>query len=189
MTLTFKNAKYAIDEYGGAFRVVRIVENFDDLTERPNGVVTRAEAEDIGEYDPDFKPCVVVTTAREALDAAWELAHEPEDGVIPANAGYIRLRRSDGKFYLSHLGPAIDANDGRNKRRLLDPPEPEAKSEPWEESRFCYAAGMFFERGEEGDGPYWVGGDCCPQRYEREDMAELNPAPVTIEHPGTKEEA
>ena len=179
MTLTFKNAKYAIDEYGGAFRVVRIVENFDDLTERPNGVVTRAEAEDIGEYDPDFKPCVVVTNAREALRAAWELAYETDQ--IPACTPY--MYRVSETIVQTVKGEISDLYSGPGWARLIDPPTP--KPELWEESRYCYAAEMFFERGEEGDGPYWMGGDCCPQRYERDDMAKLNPRPVTIE--GEKE--
>ena len=175
MTLTFKTAIHAIDKYS---QVPKIVERHDQLTDYS---VTRHEAEDIGNHDHTFKPCVVVTTAREGLEAAWELAYEPEDGVIPRAARYIRREREDGKLSLPRLGPRMSAKDPSAERRLLDAPEPEPEPEPWEVSQFCYAAGMFFERGEEGDGPYWIGGDCCPQRYEREDMAKLNPTPVTIE--------
>lgn len=182
MTLTLKTAKHAIDEHGGAFRIVRIVENFDDLTERPNSVVTRAEAEDIGEYDPGFKPCVVVTTAREALDAAWELAHEPEDGVIPADTRFIRRGRSDGEYSLYQFGPAVYADGTFAERRLLDPPEPEPdpEPEPWEESRFCYASGNFYKRMSNEYTTYWrrSGSDTI---YRREALAELNPRPVTIQ--------
>ena len=172
MTLTFDTAKHGIDMDG---EVIRIVDNPTDLTDYS---VTRNEAKDISEYDGDFKPCIVVTTAREALKAAWELAHEPEDGVIPADAGYIRLRRSDGKFYLSHLGPAIDANDTLGKRRLLDPPEP--KPEPWEESRYCYADGEIFRRTRGYDGVYWTrpGSEI---RYYRDYFIRFSPKPIDPE--------
>ena len=141
MTLTFKTAKYAIDEHGGAFRIVRIVENFDDLTERPNGVVTRAEAEYISEYDPNFKPCVVVTTPREAIEAAWGLAYEIEGGIVPRENAYIHrssLTLRNGLPYLHAINTygfvrdrAINNIDG--ECRLLDAPEPES----WELSRDC----------------------------------------------------
>ena len=174
MTLTFKTAKHAIDKNG---EVTSIVEHFDDVITLS---VTRAEAEEISEYDPDFKPCIVVTTAREAIEAAWELAYEPEDGAIPANAEYIRLRRSDGKFYLSHSRLAIEANDMCDKRRLLDPPEPEPEPEPREESRFCYADGDFYERIQGSNVAYWM----RPRDegvYRRIYLKPLNPRPVTIE--------
>lgn len=172
MTLTFKTAKHAIDEYGKIFNIV------DDADPLSAYSVTREQAIESNKLRYQFTPCIVVTTAREALEAAWELAHEPEDGVIPANAGYIRLRRSDGKFYLSHLGPAIDANDRCDKRRLLDPPTP--KREPWELSRYCHANGDFYERFQDSWGAYWK----RPAEtlfYRRKDLAKLNPKPVTIE--------
>ena len=169
MTLTFDTAKHGIDMDG---EVIRIVDNPTDLTDYS---LTRNEAKDISEYDPGFKPCAVVTTAREALEAAWELAHEAQE--IPAHTPNI-FRASDTNIQVSNGEPG-DLYAGHGRLRLIDPPEPEP--EPWEESRYCYAAEMFFERGEEGDGPYWMGGDCCPQRYERDDMAKLNPRPVTIE--------
>lgn len=177
MTLTFKTAKHAVDKYGKIFNIV------DDADPLSAYSVNREQAIESNKLEYPFTPCIVVTAAREALEAAWELAYEPEDGIIPANAWHIRRSRSDGEFLLAYLGPAVDADGIFAERRLLDPPEPEPEPEPepWEESDYCYAAGMFFERGEEEDGPYWVGGDCCPQRYEREDMAKLNPKPVTIE--------
>ena len=176
MTLTLKTAKHAIDKHGEVFK---IVENFADPTELSNGAVTRDEIEDIGEYDPDFKPCVVVTTAREALDAAWELAYEPEDGVIPANAWHIRRSRSNGDFLLAHSGPAVHAGGIHAERRLLDPPEPEP--EPWEVSRYCFADGLFHERREDEHGTFWLTVEDIPGSYEREDLAKLDPRPVTIE--------
>lgn len=172
MTLTLETAKHIINSHGEVFAIVETRNGSTDT------VMTREQAETIAAYNPNFKPCVVVTTAREALEAVWELAHEPEDGVIPANAGYIRLRRSDGKFYLSHLGPAIDANDRCNKRRLLDPPAPEP--EPWELSRFCYADGNIYERIQGSNVTYWVrpGGEGV---YRRIYLKPRNPRPVTIE--------
>ena len=177
MTLTLKTAKHVVGRYG---RVINIVEEEDILDDYS---VVREDAlnPNSSEYS-SLKPCIVVTTAREALQAAWELAHEPEDGVIPADAGYIRLRRSDGKFYLSHLGPAIDANDVLGKRRLLDPPEPEPEPEPepWELSRYCYANGDIYKRFHNLGNPYWLRhGDGT--RYCRKNLAKLNPRPVTIE--------
>ena len=179
MTLTFKTAKYAIDEHGGAFRTVRIVENFDDPTELSNGVVTRAEAEDISEYDPNFKPCVVVTTAREALEAAWELAHEPEDGIIPANSTHLRRNREDGRLFMSRVGSDIEATDSYSEHRCIDPPTP--KPEPWELARYCYADGDIYKRFRDARGVYWMRPAYQLIYNSREDLAKLNPRPVTIE--------
>lgn len=177
MTLTFKTAKYAIDEHGGAFRIVRIVENFDDPTELSNGVVTRAEAEDIGEYDPDFKPCIVVTTAREALEAVWELAHETRE--IPAHTPNI-FRASDTNIQVSNGEPG-DLYAGHGRLRLIDPPEPE----PWELSRYCHADGLFLERQKDEHGTFWRTVEKTPEAYDRAELATHNPRPVTIE--GEKE--
>ena len=172
MTLTFKTAKHAIDKYGD---VSRIVEHSSYLTGHS---LTRERAKEINEYDPRFKPCIVVTTAREALEAAWELAHEPEDGVIPADTRYIRRDRSDGELLLGLLGPAVDADGICAERRLLDPPAPEP--EPWELSRFCYADGNIYERIQGSNVTYWVrpGGEGV---YRRIYLKPRNPRPVTIE--------
>lgn len=172
MTLTFKTAKHAIDEYGEVFTIT------DNPDCSIDGSLTRDEAEEINEYDPDFKPCIVVTTAREALEAAWELAHEPEDGVIPADTRYIRRDRSDGELLLGLLGPAVDADGICAERRLLDPPAPEP--EPWELSRFCYADGNIYERIQGSNVTYWVrpGGEGV---YRRIYLKPRNPRPVTIE--------
>lgn len=172
MTLTLETAKRAVGKYG---EISDIVDDVNDLTHRS---VTREAAIEATELGYQFTPCIVVTTAREALEAAWELAHEPEDGVIPANAGYIRLSRSDGKFYLSHSGPAIDANDWCDKLRLLDPPTPEP--EPWELSTYCYANGHIYERVCGTGTVYWVrpGSEI---RYYRDYLVGLSPKPVIIE--------
>lgn len=55
-------------------------------------------------------------------------------------------------------------------------PEPE----PWETTGFCYARGLFFARIEAEDRTYWIEGDCCPRRYERDELASFNPEPVAI---------
>lgn len=170
MTLTLEAAKHAIDAHNQVFRIVEYPIDLSDYS------VTRNEAKEINEYDPRFKPCIVVTTAREALDAAWELAHEPEDGVIPDATGHICRAHSDGKYFLDHWGPAVSAIDTYAERRLLDPPEPE----PWEVSRYCYARGDVYERDSEEGGGYWTRpGDETP--YSRQEMLLRNPRPVTIE--------
>lgn len=114
------------------------------------------------------------------IEAAWNAAHPiPKGAAIPANTPYI-YRNTEGtisvcRTYETPLHSGLQSEVGEY-RTITPPPEPE----PWETAEYCYAAGMFFERGEEGDGPYWMGGDCCPQRYERDEMIELNPQPVTI---------
>lgn len=64
-------------------------------------------------------------TAREHLDAAWDAAHAPEDGMIPVGAGYL-YRLEDGRVMQG--GPAAfprEAVKGSGvERRLLDPPAP-----------------------------------------------------------------
>lgn len=172
MTLTLKTAKHAIGKYG---EISDIVDDVNDLTHRS---VTREAAIEATELGYQFTPCIVVTTAREALDAVWELAYEPEDGVIPANTWHIRRSRSDGDFLLAYLGPAVDADGIFAERRLLDPPAPEP--EPWELSRFCYADGDIYERIQGSNVTYWMRpGD--EGVYRRIYLKPLNPQPVTIE--------
>lgn len=172
MTLTIKTAKHAIDEYGEVFTIT------DNPDYSIDGSLTRAEAEDISEYDPDFKPCIVVTTAREALEAAWELAHVPEDGIIPANSTHLRRNREDGRLFMSRAGTDIEATDSHSERRFIDPPTPEP--EPWELARYCYADGDIYRRFHNFGNPYWLRhGDGT--RYCRKNLAKLNPKPVTIE--------
>lgn len=61
-------------------------------------------------------------TARERLDAAWEAAHVPTDGIIPKGAEYVE-RYGDGSFYGPLTsGGGLRADRGVLERRLLDPP-------------------------------------------------------------------
>lgn len=170
MTLTLETALHAIDKHSQVFR---IVEHVDDLTDYS---VTRTEAEEINEYDPRFKPCVVVTTAREALEAAWELAYETNR--IPARTPYIF--RAPGIDIQTYKGQPGEMHTGHGMSRLIDPPEPE----PWELSTYCYANGHIYERIGGTGTVYWVrpGSEI---RYYRDALAKLNPRPVTIE--GEKE--
>lgn len=65
-------------------------------------------------------------TARELLDAAWEAAHVPADGMIPAGAEYVarkREREVRGPFTTGATIPDTDPS-GVLRRRLLDPPAP-----------------------------------------------------------------
>lgn len=168
MTLTFETALHAIDEHG---EVLRVVEHLDDLTDYS---VTRDEAEEINEHNPDFKPCIVVTTAREALEAAWELAHETRE--IPAHTPHI-FRASDTNIQVSNGEPG-DLYAGHGRLRLIDPPKPEP--EPWETSRYCYADGEIFRRTQGYDGVYWTrpGSDT---RYYRDYFIRFSPKPLNLE--------
>lgn len=116
------------------------------------------------------------------IEAAWNAAYPVPEGVsIPARKAFME-KFSDGEIHYVAQGSttpyAVQSCDSMRYRTLTPLPEPEP--EPWETAEFCYAGGMFFERGEEQDGTYWIGGDCCPQRYERDDMMKLNPRPVAI---------
>lgn len=166
MTLTFKTAIHAIDKHG---EVLRVVERFDDLTDHS---VTRTEAEEINEYDPRFKPCIVVTNAREALEAAWELAYETDR--IPARTHYI-FRTTNAEIETT-TGLPNDLYAGHGRARLIDPLEPE----PWELARYCHVNGEIYKRLRDANGVYWVrpGSDT---RYYREDLIKLRPEPLTIE--------
>lgn len=168
MTLTFETAKHAIDEYGEVFTIT------DNPDYSIDGSLTRDEAEDISEYDPDFKPCVVVTTAREAIEAAWELAHETRE--IPAHTPYI-FRATDTNIQVSNGEPG-DLYAGHGRSRLIDPPTREP--EPWELSRFCYADGDIYKRFHDASGVYWMR-PAYEQFYRRKYLAKRTPQPVDIE--------
>lgn len=172
MTLTLKTAKRAVGKYGEIFD---IVDDVNDLTHRS---VTREAAIEATELGYQFTPCIVVTTSHEALEAAWELAHEPEDGIIPAMSMHIRRSREGGRLFTSRAGTDVGATNSHSERRLLDPPTP--KPEPWELTRFCYANGVIYKRLGNDNATYWVrGGDVGS--YSREDLMKRNPKPVTIE--------
>jgi len=74
-------------------------------------------------YRKAWEECLAMT-ARDHLDAAWEAAYVPEDGVIPARSRYISRDRI-GKTYVVHgwhvTQPAVAEG---LERRLLDPPTP-----------------------------------------------------------------
>lgn len=156
----------------------RVVEYPVDLTDYS---VTRDEAEEISEYDPNFKPCIVVTTAREALDAAWELAHPvPVGATIPAENPFI-ARGPEGITFIDkgyNFTTRVNGLGETEIRTLTQLPEPEP--EPWELTRFCYANGVIYKRLQNDNATYWVrGGDV--DSYSREDLMKRNPKPVTIE--------
>lgn len=173
MTLTFETAKHAIDKYG---RVINIVEEEDILDDYS---IVREDAlnPSSSEYS-SLKPCIVATTAREALEAAWELAHVPEDGIIPAMSMHIRRSREGGRFFMSRAGTDVEATNSYSERRLIDPPTP--KPEPWELSRYCYANGDIYGRFYTTDGTYWLRPG-SGTRYYREHLIKLRPEPLDLE--------
>ena len=67
-------------------------------------------------------------TAREHLDAAWEAAHVPSDGIIPAGAAYLMRSNRTGRVVTptgDWAAPAdLPASETWGERRLLDPPAP-----------------------------------------------------------------
>ena len=73
-------------------------------------------------------------TAREHLDAAWEAAYVPEDGIIRAGAEYI-AKYSNGRMSGPFLSPVQVGAHGTIERRLLDPPAPARPegAEEWED--------------------------------------------------------
>ncbi|MCT1790642.1 hypothetical protein [Dermabacter hominis] len=123
-----------------------------------------------------------VCNAAAFIEAAWNAAYPIPDGAtIPANARYMYRNK----------GGAISACETREiplepylqsktcEYRTLTP-TPAPKPEPWEEPRFCHANGNFYKRIRNEYGNYWrrTGSN---DTYTREDMAKLNPKPVTIE--------
>ena len=168
MTLTLETALHAIGEYGKIFNIV------DDADPLSAYSVTREQAIESNKLRYHFTPCIVVTTAREALEAAWELAHETRE--IPAHTPFI-FRTSDPCIHTAKGQPRdIYVENGRS--RLIDPPEPEP--EPWEQSRYCHVNGHIYERVCGKGTVYWM----RPGKeihYYRDYLVELNPKPVTIE--------
>ncbi|MFC0673522.1 hypothetical protein [Brachybacterium hainanense] len=65
-------------------------------------------------------------TPRDLLDQAWEAAHVPEDGMIPAGSVYITHAEKVGIYVCASEGSPIPAEDDSQgiERRLLDPPPP-----------------------------------------------------------------
>lgn len=166
MTLTLKTAKHVVGRYG---KILDIVDDADPLSAYS---VTREEAIEANKLEYELTPCIVVTTAREALDAAWELAYETDR--IPANTPYI-YRTSDNVTRTSE-GRTVDLYAGHGRSRLIDSPEPET----WELSTYCYANGHIYERVCGTGTVYWVrpGSEI---RYYREYFAPLSPRPLDLE--------
>lgn len=176
MTLTLKTAKHAVGKYG---EVSRIVEHVDDLTHRS---VTREAAIEADKLGYQFTPCIVVTTAREALDAAWELAHEVKGDKVPSGQAYIRRGPLSFLYTVNTYGYVheCEGSNANAEHRLLDSSEPDPEPEPWELSRFCYANGDFYERFNDASGVHWMRPGHVLY-YRRKDLAKHNPKPVTIE--------
>lgn len=62
-------------------------------------------------------------TAREHMDAAWDAAHTPADGMIPAETEYI-VRFNPGIYAVRKTGAEPISAESAFTRRLLDPPAP-----------------------------------------------------------------
>ena len=67
------------------------------------------------------------TTAREALDLAWELAHEVEEGqTIPAGTDYLVSRNGERPVIMRTTVDQLTSKAFGTNRRTLDPlPDPE----------------------------------------------------------------
>ena len=87
-------------------------------------------------------------TAREHLDAAWDAAHTPEDGMIPAETEYIVWFRP-GTYAVRETGAEPISAESAFTRRLLDPPAPG----PAEQLRALLAA----YRGQDADADDYEG--------------------------------
>ena len=174
MTLTLKTADYAKSDG----RIYAITDNPEDIDSH---TLLREEA--TADAPDKFTPCIVVTTAREAFEAAWELAYEIKGDTVPSNQAYIYR---DGVPFLYTVntygyvhepeGSILDSGE----HRLLDSPESSPEPEPWELSQFCYANGDFYERFNDASGVHWMRPGHVLY-YRRKDLAKLNPKPVTIE--------
>lgn len=62
-------------------------------------------------------------TAREHLDAAWEAAHVPADGIIPEGRMFLD-RGSAGVVVVGAAGHDLESRGSSWERRLVDPPAP-----------------------------------------------------------------
>ena len=72
-------------------------------------------------------PALAPTTAREALDLAWELAHEVEEGqTIPAGTDYLVSRNGERPVIMRTTIDQLTSKAFGTNRRTLDPlPDPE----------------------------------------------------------------
>ena len=73
-------------------------------------------------------------TARELLDAAWEAAHVPEDGIIPEGCMFLD-RGTAGVVVVGAAGNDLASRGSSWERRLVDPPTPKRPegAEEWED--------------------------------------------------------
>lgn len=161
-------------------RAVRIPEGQWDKLCWSIGNLERWRSDEFMAKEGGWTILPTVTTAREALDAAWELAYEPEDGVVPEGSQHL-ARPHGGGFPASVLaGTDMKAVNASCERRLLDPPEPKPEPEPWETSPYviCDDLGntLVAERWGSPDGPVWY----APRNADpltRDEIAAMNPKP------------
>lgn len=115
------------------------------------------------------------------LEAAWNAAHPIPETITTIPASTPLITRGPEGIIASSGGYdfAIDARiDGEVECRTFMPLH-EPKPEPWETAEYCHANGNFYKRLRNEHGTYWrrTGSDAT---HSREDMAKLNPKPVTI---------
>lgn len=172
MTLTLKTADYAKSDG----RIYAITDNPEDIDSH---TLLREEA--TADAPDKFTPCIVVTTAREAFEAAWELAYEIKGDTVPSKQAYIYRDGLPFLYTVNTYGYAHEPEGSildHGEHRLLDPPTSEP--EPWELSTFCYANGDIYKRSHTLGENHWRRPG-YKTVYYRDALAKLNPKPVTIE--------
>ena len=112
----------------------RAVKTFYEGTDR--NWLTRGgdwlSAKEMAEYSYTLDPAPVVpTTAREALDLAWDLAHPVREGQLwPDGAQGISKERGELLTFTAHCAPPVDESEALAHRSLDPLPEPEPEPEP-----------------------------------------------------------
>lgn len=114
------------------------------------------------------------------LEAAWNAAHPVLKGATVPEGTPLIMRDPNGSIHINEgysFSFKVDGYGHTEYRTLTPLPAP--KPESWEEPRFCHANGNFYKRIRNEYGNYWrrTGSN---DTYTREDMAKLNPEPVTI---------
>ncbi|EPH14690.1 hypothetical protein HMPREF1484_01999 [Dermabacter sp. HFH0086] len=173
MTLTLETALHAIDKYGKIFNIV------DDADPLSAYSVTREQAIESNKLRYQFTPCIVVTTAREALEAAWELAHPASKTITTIQPGTPFITRGPEKISFIHEGYDFTftmTEIGEVEYRFLTPLH---ASEPWETSRYCYADGDIYKRIHVLGETFWLRPG-YKTTYYRDAIAKLNPKPLHI---------
>lgn len=156
------------------------------VRELQDAIVRRNER--IEELEKKLKSGIFVSSSREALKAAWDLAYDPEGRVIPKDAECIE-RHAQGTgddVDVNYVVPVRSSWDrrarvatykGSMEVRLLDPPAP--NSGPWEEASqvivdvYCGGPMVLFRSTVEDD-VRWVSGT---DSYSRDEVAAMNPRP------------